>query len=318
MVMAKGSESYLAILAQDPEAAATIPANPVLQMVNFTKEDLAVNKTTKTSDHIRPDRMTTDISTTGFAVGGGYTFEMQYENSLLDNLIAGFMWSEWEAGGSLTSIIKNGKTYLPFYIERGHTDVEEYFKFIGMACNVWEITLEDQADVIGNYQFVGLNAESEEEQETGATYVDPTENEVFSTVTSIPAIKINGTPQSSCLVKSLSMTVNNNVTPKTGLGVLGACDTNAHRLSITGKLTMYFESSTMYKRFLNGEAFSISWTFQDSAKNTYIFTLPKVKIDADSVNVEGIDADVMDNATYVALADSVSGCMLQIEKGVVA
>lgn len=317
MPTATGSQSYVAVLAQDPAAAGAIPATPVLQKVNFVSEDLSSNITTKTSDHIRNDRMTSDITTTGFTVGGGYAFEMQYENSLLDNMIAGFMWSEWAVGGSLTNIIKNGATYLPFYIERGHTDVEEYFKFVGMSCNVWEMTLDDQSDVLGTFQFVGLNAQVDQAIEAGATYTAPTQNEVYSTVTSIPEIAIDGTPQTSCIVKSLSMTVNNNVTPKTGLGVLGACETNPHRFSLTGSLTMYFEDSTMYNRFLEGTAFSISWTLADSLGQTYKFTLPRVKLDADTVNVEGVDADVMDNATYVATYDDTLGCMLQIEKGVV-
>lgn len=315
MATATGSQSYIALVKQVEGSEGVIPATPVMQKVNFVSEDLAAQITTKTSNHIRSDRMTSDISTTGFTVGGGYNFEMQYENSLADELIAGFMWSDWEVGGSLTDVIKNGATSHSFFIERGHLDVGEYFKFVGMSCNVWSIDMQDQSDVTGSYQFVGLSAQIDQAVEVGATYTEPTQNRIYSTVTSIPEIAIDGTPQTSCIVKSMTMAVNNNVTPKTGIGVLGACETNPHRFSVTGSITMYFEDSQMYQRFLDGTPFSISWTLQDVDNLTYIFTLPRVKLDTDTVNVTGVDDDVMDSASYVATYDETAGCMLQIERG---
>lgn len=314
---ATGSQSYVAMVAQDPANPGTIPVTPVMQKVNFLSETLAAQIATKTSDHIRDDRMTTDITTTGFTVAGGYAFEFTYENSLADEMLAAALFGEWSAGGTLTDILKNGKVYQPFFIERGHTDVDEYFKFIGMSCNTFNLDLSDQSDVTGDYGFIGLAAQVDQAIEAGATYTPVTQNRVYSTVTSIPEISIDGTPQDSCIVKSMTLALNNNITPKTGLGVLGACETNEKRLSITGAITMYFEDSVMYQRFLEGTPFSISFTLQDADGLTYIFTLPRVKLDADTVQTTGIDDDVMDNATYVALYDEATDCMLQIEKGTV-
>lgn len=319
MGSAVGSESYVAIIKADPANPRDIPATPAMSYVNFTDEDMGAQITTKVSDHIRPDRMTTDITRTGFTVGGGYNFEFTFENSPDDEMLVAMLWSDngWEAGGSLDEVVKNGKTYQPFYIERGHPDAGatgEYFKFMGMCPNTMSLSLEDQSDVTGNFTCVGLNAIVEETQEVGATYADLTQNGVFSTVTDIAEIRIDGAIQDSCIVKNMTIELNNNVTPKTGLGVLGACETKAHRLLITGTLTMYFNDAEMYRRFTGGTEFSVQFTLVDGDANSYIVILPRVKLDADQVNTTGIDDDVMDDATYTALYDQATDSMIMIER----
>lgn len=316
MPSASGSQAYIALIKQDPLTPREIPATPVMQKVNFVDDDLSTNITTKTSEHIRPDRMTTDVTITGYTVAGGYNFEFQYENSLDDELLQAFLWSDadWAAGGTLDETIKNGVTYQPFFVERGHTDANQYFKFVGMACNTLSLAFADQADVTGTYGFVGLTSQLDQAIETGATYAEQTTNPVFSTVTNVAEITIDGGVLDDCFVKEMTLDINNNVTPKTGIGILGACETKAHRLSITGSISMYFEDEQMYTRLLSGTAFSITWTLTDGLGNSYKFILPKVKLDADAINVTGEADEVMDEATYVALYDDVSGSMIQIER----
>lgn len=312
---ASGSQSYIAMVKQAPATPRTIPSTPTLQKVNFVSDSLGTTISTKVSNHIRADRATTDLTTTGLSVGGGYEFEFQYENSLLDELLLAFIWAEeWEAGGSLTKIAKNGSFYQPFFIERGHTDVNQYFKFLGMAANTMELSFADQADVTGNYQFVGLASQVDSEIETGATYTEQTDNPVFSCVTNVSEISIGGVVQEDCILKEWTLSINNNVTPKTGVGILGACETKVHRLSITGNLPMYFSDPAMFNRLKAGTPFALSWKMEDGEGNAYKFTLPRVKLATDEIFVEGSEEDVMDNATYVATHDSVLGCMIQIEK----
>jgi len=391
MTSATGSQSYVAVIKQVPATPRTIPATPVMQKVNFASDDMGTEIPTKVSDHIRPDRMTTDITPVGYNVAGGYDFEFQFENSLNDEIIAGFLWTNaWSTpiaaadleGGAFTligaildltaatvkptiisgqklyienttasgandgiytltttgtntytvvpppaadetfgvgvtgtgSMIRNGVFYQPFFIERGHTDIDQYFKFIGMGCNVLSLEFADESDVVGSYQFMGLTSQVDAIVETGATYTAPATTPVFYTSLNIPSIAIDGVVQSGCLVKEMTLEINNNLAAKTGLGVLGACETKAHRLSVTGALTMYFEDATMYDRLLAGTAFSIDWIVQDVNGNGYAFSLPKVKLDADTINVTGVDDEVMDDATFVALADDVTNCMIQIDK----
>lgn len=392
MPSATGSQSYIALVKQDPATPRTIPENPVMQKVNFTADDLGTTIDTKVSDHIRDDRMTTDLSITGNLTEGGYVFEFQYENTKDDEMLAAALFAEqWStpvaadieagtitllgaelnlalatekptiidgqrlrlsgtedndgvysltvtaapniytmvpapvadetlpAGAALNgSMIRNGKFYQPFFIERGHTDISEYFKFIGMSASELMLEFADQTDVTGGYKFMGLLTKVEEIVEPGATYVPVTNTPVYSTATNIPSVLIDGVVQEGCLVKELSLELTNNLAAKTGLGVLGACETKAHRLEITGSISMYFEDSVMYNRLLNGTPFSLSWVVEDADGQGYAFTLPRIKLDADTINVTGVDDEVMDDATYVATADPVTACMIQIDKYKVA
>lgn len=310
MTSATASRSYVAVIKQTPSTPRVIPTNPVMQKVNFTSDDLKLNVTTKESAHIRSDRSTTDLTRVGYAVDGGYNFEWQYENSLTDGLLLSFLWCQQYT----VNVAKNGSFYQPFFIERGHTDVAQYFRFIGMACNKMTLNFPDQGEVTGSYQFVGMESSINAAVVAGATYVEATTAPVFSTVYHISQIAIDGTPLSSCLVKDMTLEINNNVTPKTGLGVLGACETLPHKLSITGKITIYFTDAVMYTRFTAGTAFSLSVSLLNGTLDGYTILLPKVKINADTVPVTGADANVMENVTYTALYDAGEACVIKVTR----
>jgi len=387
---ATGANSYVAVIKQDPTKPREIPVNPVMQMINFDADTMSLELETGVSNHVRSDRMTPDLNIKGFTIGGGYSFEFQFENSLADELLQAFLWAKnwttpwvevdvagavitaagvWDMSGVVSppeitsgqgfklsgtgnsgendgfyyltevsadtfqmepppkadetlvtgavltgSMIRNDSVYQPFFIERGHLDVTQYFKFVGMSANVMTLSFPDQDDVTGSYDFVGLFRKLEQAIETGATYTQPTNNPVFSTSTNMPLAMMDGIPLESCFIKELDMEINNNVTPKTGIGVYGACATNAHRLSITGKISLYFENENTQERFENGTPLSISWVVEDSSGHGYMFRLPRIKYDTAKANVTSVDDDVMDDASYVATADPETLCMIQIDK----
>jgi hypothetical protein len=123
-------------------------------------------------------------------------------------------------------------------------------------------------------------------------------------VTNVNEIQINKTPLESCLVQAWSMEINNNVTGNTGVGVFGACRTTPHKFELAGNLTMYFNNSQMYDWLLTGQEFDFSIEMEDNPGNIYLIWLPRCKMSEDAINVSGGDEDVMDDATYSALADN--------------
>jgi hypothetical protein len=308
------SKSYIALIKQTPATPLTIPTSPVMQKVNFLTADLAGEVMTKASNHVRADRASTDLIRMGLDVKGGYTFEFQWENSLADELLAGFMWSTWGTGGTLSKIIKNGSTYQPFFIEQGHTDIGQYHRFLGMACNVLTLSIPDRGEITGGYQFIGLSTSLEDAVPSGATYTAAASTPVFSAGYNVSQIAIDGTPLSSCIIKNVSLELNNNVTPKTGPGVIGACETNPHRLTITGKMSAYFENDDMYDRLHNGTPFALKITLLDSNSKSYIITLPRLFLSANKAPLGGVDEDVMENLEFTAAYDGTATCMMQIEK----
>lgn len=312
---ATGSNAYIAIVKASTGSPGETPPSPTMQIVNFTDSNLGAQVKSEESKNISGSRRTTDTSITGFTVGGGYNYEMTYENSLNDELIEGFLWGKWSADTPQvgTSQIKDSDSPTPFFIERGHTDISEYFHYKGMYCNIWKLAFKDQAVVTGGYEFSGLSTESSQTPVAGSTLTPATTNPTFSTVTNIPEIVIDGVQVVNCYVKEWDLEINNNLTPKTGVGKLGACSINAHKFSVKGNITLYFEDSTMYDRLFNGTPFSFQWTMADNLGNTYKFILPKLKLETDESPIPG-EEDVMENITFIAIEDPTTEASIIIEK----
>lgn len=213
------------------------------------------------------------------------------------------------------SMIRNGTFKQPFFIERGHTDIQEFFKFLGMVVDKLTLSFKDQSEVTGKYSFVGLQLIEDDHQiETGATYNNPADTIPFSTATNLVSMLIDGTIQDGCFIKDLDFTIDNNQSAKTGLGIYGACSTNAHSLSITGKINMYFEDVSTFSKFKKGTPFSLRWVVSDGTGHGYVFSLLRCQISKDAINVKSADSDVMENASFVCSADNVKQAMIQIDK----
>jgi len=391
--MSSGANSFIAIVPADPQNPAEIPTGDG-EYVNFTSEDMGSGISSTQSNHIRPDRMTTDVTITGMEVSGGFSNELHFEQDADDKIIAAMLWASWQgimdtgaveisaenavinasagtidmsgcttipnniyhpgcmvrikgagdeanngvrawfyessnvwraeppfaadetlaAGATAdTQYVKNASEYHPFFIERGHVDVDEYFQFMGMAANTWTIEVPDQELCTNSYSFIGLTS-NVVQTPTFSNYTGPSTNDSISSVTNIKEISLDGTPLQSCLVQSVSIEVNNNVAGNTGIGVFGACRTSPHKFEVTGALTMYFNSSEMYKKLLEGTEFSFAITFQDNDKNEYHIRMPRCKMSEDVINVESGDDEVLDNATYSALADQETEAQLIVYK----
>jgi len=389
--MSSGAQSYIAIAPADPTDPAAIPSGDA-EYVNFSSDDLTAGIGTTQSNHVRPDRMTTDVIVTSMEVGGGFTNELHFEQDANDKLIAAFMWASWQGildtgspsisaenaviTGDLidmsacaaipnniyhpgcrvrltgcgdsendgirkwfyhspsvwrvepafnsdetlgaqsiayTRYIKNASEFQPLFIERGHVDVGEFFQFMGMTANTWAVEVPDQDIITNTFGFVGFETDVVQTP-TFANYDGPATTDSMSSVTNVGSIELNDTPLESCLVQAVSMEINNNVEPNTGVGVFGACRTTAHKFEVTGSLTMYFNSSQMYQWLLNGNEFSFAIEFVDPDDNTYIFRMPRCKMSEDAINVSSGDDEVMDDAAYMALADSETEAQLIIYK----
>ena len=213
--------------------------------------------------------------------------------------------------------IINGLTEHSFTFERGHNDVTEFFLYTGMVVNEYNVTFEAGEVITGEFSFVGKDT-AVEQAPAGAAYTDPTTNPFMSASFNVSNVLIDGVPVSECLIQSVEMNINNNVEGKLGVGVFGYCDVSEGTFELTGALNLYFNDSTFYQKFINSEAFSLEFTLTDNDGNAYIYEMPRCKLSADAVNVEGINTDVMDAAEYQALVDETLGYTIKVTRFMVA
>lgn len=115
-------------------------------------------------------------------------------------------------------------------------------------------------------------------------------------------------------IKSMSMELNNNLRGQEAVGYLGYIGIALGRLEITGNIELYFENSDEYQTFLDNDDFRFSFVVQDVDGNSYSFIFPRVKYEEGTILSGGLDQDLMVSGKWRALFDSVSNCMIQIDK----
>jgi hypothetical protein len=120
-------------------------------------------------------------------------------------------------------------------------------------------------------------------------------------------------------VQELSFSLNNNVRGQPAIGTLGNADLGVGTVEITGTLNTYFENGDLYDKYLAGTETALSFKVEDvhpsnEYGNAYIFTFPRVKFQSDTVNVGGLNSDVMENLTWQAIRHAAQNCTINIDR----
>jgi len=217
------------------------------------------------------------------------------------------------------SRLRNGTTENPFTIERYHADKTQYFSFTGMVPNTLAMTAAANSIMTGTLDFIGKDA-TRGATSVGSTYTAATTADVMNAVSNVGQIMEGATMAtiSGVFVSELSFTLNNNVRGLAAIGTLGNVDLGVGTVEVTGTLNTYFENGDLYDKYLAGTETALSFKVEDGSTdnegNAYIFTFHRVKFQSDTVNVGGLNSDVMENLTWQAIRDATYGCTIQIDK----
>jgi hypothetical protein len=275
--------------------------------INFNSESFALTIDNQISNAIRPDRQTIDLVQTGASAEGGFESELQYGN--LSALYEGVFWNKWSADEDLdgnpaigTDSIKNGTKKTSYTFQRVNHDIGTVFMYAGMVGSTLNLTIEEGSPIMANMTFIGKD---EKLGSTPRPITDPVVTPVFSSVSSVSSIIIDGQPLKECLLQSVGFTLDNKAAGRTGVGVLGFCSVAGKSIEVTGDITLYFTDATYYQKYLNSEAFGLEIELTDNVGNVYKYVLPHCKFDSATANVTGKDDDVMLNGTFVAIMDPV-------------
>lgn len=209
--------------------------------------------------------------------------------------------------------IRNGLLKDSFTIEKYFEDVGEVFVYKGMCVDTLQIKFQSEKAVTGGYSFVGKDVVVKQTP-IGTAYTEVPNTPFMAANFNVSDVKIDKVAVESCLIESIDMEIKNNIDGKTAVGIFGYCRTREGSFSLSGKMSMYFNDSTMYEKFTTNEAFSLGFNLFDNMGNVYVITLPRMKLSDDQVFSKGKDSDVMDDAKYVALADNTTNCMIQIDR----
>jgi hypothetical protein len=85
-------------------------------------------------------------------------------------------------------------------------------------------------------------------------------------------------------------------------------------LSVTGTISMYFNSTAMLDKFVNGTATSLRYQFTDSDSQIFSVYMPNVKFSTGSLSGLSKDSDVMVEIGFTALFSPTENFCIQISE----
>lgn len=194
--------------------------------------------------------------------------------------------------------IKNGTTQIGQTLERGFLGqtTPTYIAQPGMVASQYQITLE-KGIAKGVVTYMGMTGASQ-----GTTALDASPDAATS-MTAFPVMaaganigrvgEAGSELASPNFVRSLTLTINNNVTPIETVTTMGAAGMTGHSCAVSGSMGTYFGDNSLLTKFFNGTATSINVRLTKS-NMAFIVTLPQVTYNGDgSPNASGINQDVM-------------------------
>lgn len=222
------------------------------------------------------------------------------------------------AGASITvkgEMVRNGTSLMSFSIQKHLQDAtpETFFNYTGMRVGSMSLDFRTGQILTGSFSFMGMSLSVVEAQVSGATVAPVSTSDVMNAVNDVSRIDFDGVT-SSAKFSNLTLNIDNGVRAQDAMGSLSHVGIALGRLQVTGNISLYFENKTMYEKYLNATAFALSFAVQDADNQAYVITLPRVKFETGSVESSGLDSDVLMDATWRAIKDPTTSCMIQIDK----
>lgn len=209
-----------------------------------------------------------------------------------------------------------------FTLEYAMTDITQFLPFRGMRTGSMDLNIDVGSIVTGSFGFVGLGHDGM----VGATTLpgSPVASQsldVMNAVADVGLIYENGASifsGSTSFIKSVNLSVNNNIRSQKAVGVFGNAGTGLGELEITGNLEVYVENATYYNKWLNGTTTSLAIGLADSAGNGYLIEMGKVQFKDGGLNPGGRNEDVMLSLPFQAFFNATDSRGLRITRAVAA
>lgn len=271
---------------------------------------------------------TTDFTAEGLSVGqwikvAGFTANAGENNGFyrITSITANALGvvpaptSDEAAGDAVTfdgTMLRNGTVARSFSIEQAFLDVNQFQLFTGMRVGSMALELSSGSIVTGNFGFMGSTASIAGSTNANSVTASNT-NSVVNATSNVGTIYENDTLLSTG-VQSISLSLDNALREQPVVGSKFVAGIGYGSQSVSGSLTVYFENSNLYTKFLNHTYTSLSFPVTDAAGNTNIITLPRIMFQESAPAPSGIDQDVVETLAFTAVADPATSCQIQVDR----
>jgi hypothetical protein len=213
-----------------------------------------------------------------------------------------------------TSRLVTGSTQRSFALEKAFTDINQFFAYRGMTVAKVMQSLQSGARVTGSFDFLGKDAvRAGATQLTGAPNASTT-YEGMSAVKGVGNILEGGAALTSTFIKSLDWGLDNSLRGRDAIANLGNVSIGAGSVDLSGSMVVYLADGTLYDKFLNKTATSLSFRMTDTAGNGYIITVPRMFYGDAKVQAGGINQDAMISMPWRGVKDPTTGQTFIIDR----
>jgi hypothetical protein len=302
MAIANGAQHSIHFV---PEVTyGTTPTAPAFKPFPHTGTNLAMTKDGLESEKLRGDRQVEDFRHGNQSISGDVTSELEYGD--LDDILEGVLCGTW-AG----DVLKAGVTRRSFTLERKFADLAtpEFHRYTGCEFNSFAMSVSPNAIVTATFGVIGKGLTLATTAIASSTYAAPAAVQPFDSFTG--SITEGGSP--IAVVTSIEMTLENGLEPLFAVGSVTTNRPSIGKSRLTGTMTTYFESKTLYEKFINETSSSIVLTLVDLAGNEYEFDMPNVKYNSGQPDVSGEGA-VTVSMDFIALYDATDESQIVITR----
>lgn len=215
---------------------------------------------------------------------------------------------------SKAEVLKAGTQRRSFSCLRNFTDIASQgnpfhlFKGIEMSA----LSLELAPDAIAKVGFTVLGQDAAPpagSAPAGSAYTAVTDTEPLDSFTGV--LKEGGALQ-GCITE-FTLGLDNGLAAQMVVGSKISKKASVDRSTATGQVSVLFEDSTLYEKFVNETESSLSVTMPDVEGNEYEVTLPRIKYNGGQIDVSG-PGTLSVPMPFIALYDNATDSQIKIVK----
>lgn len=309
MAKAINAQTRVAYVAE--VVAGTTPANPAFKVLRTTGEGLDVARKLVFSGELNGARGERNHAVASASGSGEVNFE--FSDATLEDLLESALRSAWA-----TDVLTDANTPKTFTLEvtfeQGGTDT--YKRFTGSEVNTLALNLRAGEIVTGSLGFLSRTGDFASAAIAGAAY----------TAGNAEAIAIGGDVSGLTLasltvgcVSALTLSINNNLSPRECLGSIAPTEFGAGKIEVTGSISMLLDAAqyNVLRAYADGTATGLSFNIGDTAGKILGFDLPNIVLEGLRVVSESKEGDVIATTNFRALQSSaLSNSVIEITRNI--
>lgn len=209
-------------------------------------------------------------------------------------------------------MMRNGVTPTSFTIEKEFADVSAFHQFAGMRVGTMAMNLEQQSILTGNFGFIG-KSQVATSVTLASTTASPTTNPVMNASGNVVRIWEGSEAVTGAYFQSISIELNNNPREQAVVGSDSLAGVATGRCEIGGSFSAYFEDNTTLDKFVNATDTSFRFQINDNDGNSYIISIPAVRLEEADIVAGGANTDVLQNFSWGAFINGPGTHSIQID-----